>query len=289
MNTNSRAPFPVSGEVLTDSAFHKLGAFIQEESGIKMPDVKKTMLQSRLQKRLRALGMSSMKDYCEWVLGPDGGGEIVHMIDVVTTNKTDFFREPGHFEFLTRNALPQFPDCGRMGRPFRVWSAGCSSGEEPYTLAMVLSEYALSCPGFTFDITATDLSTAVLDKAKTAIYVKDLIEPVPFELRRKYLMHNKNPEKPLYRIVPELRDRVRFGQLNFMHKSWKFKNPFDVIFCRNVIIYFDRETQQTLLNRFVDNLASGGFLFLGHSETLNGLDLPLTIAAPTVYRKAGVA
>jgi chemotaxis protein methyltransferase CheR len=285
MTTHTQTRVSVSGEVLTDAAFRRLGAFIQQESGIKMPDVKKTMLQSRLQKRLRVLGMSSMKDYCDWVLGPDGGNEITHMIDVVTTNKTDFFREPGHFEFLVQKALPQLPDGGRLGHPFRLWSAGCSSGEEPYTLAMVLSEYALSCPGFTFDVTATDLSTAILDKAKIAVYAEERIIPVPPTLRSKYLMRSRNPEKRVYRIVPELRDRVRFGQLNFLHKSWKFQNPFDVIFCRNVIIYFDRETQQTLLNRFVQNLALGGFLFLGHSETLNGLDLPLAVAAPTVYQK----
>jgi chemotaxis protein methyltransferase CheR len=287
MTTTTSHPSRRSEDALREAAFQKLSRYIHGEIGIKMPPGKKTMLQSRLQKRLRALGMDSFQDYCDWVFSPDGGEEIVHMIDVVTTNKTDFFREPGHFDYLTQKAIPQLRENGKTGPPLWMWSAGCSSGEEPYTLAMVLSEYAETHPGFLFDITATDLSTAVLEKAKTAVYSKERIEPIPNPLRRKYLLRGKDPQKPIYRIVPELRSRVRFGRMNFMNETWKFNHAFDVIFCRNVIIYFDRQTQQALLNRFVEHLAPGGYLFLGHSETLNGLDLPLSVAAPTVYRKSG--
>jgi chemotaxis protein methyltransferase CheR len=171
------------------------------------------------------------------------------------------------------------------GRKLRVWSAGCSTGEEPYTLAMTLYEYAETVPGFDFQILATDLSTRVLEKAKQAVYDDERVEPVPKLMKNKYLLRSKDRSSGKVRIVPELREKVRFRRLNFMDDDFGIHEPFDIIFCRNVVIYFDRPTQERLLNKFYANLTKDGFIFMGHSETLNGLDVPLVMVHPTVYRK----
>lgn len=265
--------------------FGRLSRFIYDTCGIKMPDVKKTMLEARLQKRLRALGMHSFTDYCDFLFSEQGmEQELVQMLDMVTTNKTDFFREPDHFQYLTQTVLPDWVR-RHPNATLAIWSAGCSSGEEPYTLAMVLSEFAQRNPGFDFRILATDISTRVLDKAKNAIYAESQVEPVPMDLKRKYLLRSKDRASAMVRIVPELRAKVRFRRLNFMDEDFGLREQLDIIFCRNVIIYFDRPTQEKLLQRFHRNLKPGGFIFMGHSETLSGLDVPLASVYPTVYRK----
>lgn len=273
------------GVTLTKADFDRLSEFIYKECGIKMPPAKKTMLEARLQKRLRTLSIPSFKQYCEFLFSREGlEQELVQMIDLVTTNKTDFFREPDHFDYLLERVLPQFSE-ERGVKRLNLWSAGCSTGEEPYTLAMVLQEYAESCPGFTYQITATDISTRVLDKARAAIYDEERVIPVPMVLKRKYLLRSKDRSSGLVRIVPELRNKVMFRRLNFMDVDFGIREPLDVIFCRNVIIYFDRPTQKKLLTRFTEHMAPGGYIFMGHSETLNGLDLPLVAVHPTIYRK----
>jgi chemotaxis protein methyltransferase CheR len=200
------------------------------------------------------------------------------MINQVTTNKTDFFREPAHFDYLRCKVLPEL---SRTRSAIAAWSAGCSSGEEPYTLGMVLKEF-----GCNFTILGTDISTKVLDKAKLAVYDEERIDPISPELKKKYLLASKDRIKRLYRIVPELREHVKFRRLNFMDGDFGFREPLDIIFCRNVIIYFDKPTQERLLNKFYHCLAPDGYLFMGHSETLFGMDVPLIQAAPTIYRKA---
>jgi chemotaxis protein methyltransferase CheR len=265
--------------------FGRLSRFIYDKCGIKMPDVKKTMLEARLQKRLRSLGMHRFSDYCDYLFSQEGlAQELVPMIDMVTTNKTDFFREPDHFDYLTQKVLPDW--IKRHGTlRFSIWSAGCSSGEEPYTMAMVLSDFAETHPGFDFQILATDISTRVLDKAKNGIYAEPLVDPVPQHFKKKYLLRSKDRSSGLVRIVPELREKIRFRRLNFMDEDFGMREQLDVIFCRNVIIYFDRPTQEGLLQRFHRQLKPGGFIFMGHSETLSGLDVDLTSVYPTVYRK----
>jgi len=171
------------------------------------------------------------------------------------------------------------------GRPITIWSAGCSSGEEPYTLAMVLSEYASTNPGFRFKLLATDICNTVLSKAKTAVYTSDVIEPVSLPLRRKYLMRGRDKHSDQWRIVPELRSLIEFRRLNFMDSTYGLEEKVDAIFCRNVIIYFDRPTQQAILRKLAANLVDDGFAFLGHSETLHSLDVPFTPIAPALYRK----
>ena len=271
---------------LTDRDFSRLSTFIHSFAGIRLTPAKKIMLESRLRRRIRALGMSGYAEYCDFVLGHGKAEETVHLIDVVTTNKTDFFREPQHFDFLVRQALPTLMREYGAGqsRTCMVWSAGCSSGEEPYTLAMVLSEFAERYRGFRSMVLGTDICTEVLEHAKRAIYTEDSIAPVPPALREKYLLRSKDRTRSLVRIAPFLRERVRFRHLNFLDGDFAVREPIDVVFCRNVFIYFDRSTQEQILNRFVKHLMPGGFVFLGHSETINGLDVPLVQVAPTIYR-----
>jgi chemotaxis protein methyltransferase CheR len=270
---------------MSSREFASLSRFIYEQCGIKMPEAKKTMLEGRLQKRLRALGMKNFSQYVDYLFHPAGNNdELVQMIDHVTTNKTDFFREPDHFEYLQKKVLPEwFEKYGT--RRLMVWSAGCSTGQEPYTLAMVLNEFAGERPGFDFQILATDISTRVLEQAKRAVYSEDLTAPMPSVLKSKYLLRSKDRRSGLVRIAPELRARVKFRRLNFLDGDFGLREPLDIIFCRNVIIYFDRPTQSRLLQRFYGHMRTGAYIFMGHSETLSGLDVPLVSVAPTVYRK----
>jgi len=285
MENTARDMRDVEHASLSARDFGRLSRFIYDTCGIKMPDVKKTMLEARLQKRLRGLGMKSFGDYCDYLFSTAGmEQELVQMLDMVTTNKTDFFREPDHFDYLTQKVLPEWTS-RHAGTRLAIWSAGCSSGEEPYTLAMVLSEFALSHPGFDFQILATDISTRVLEKAKNAIYPEALVDPVPLALKKKYLLRSKDKANGTVRIVPQLREKVRFRRLNFMDEDFGMREQLDIIFCRNVIIYFDRPTQERLLRRFHQQMKPGAFIFMGHSETLSGLDVPLTSVFPTVYRK----
>ncbi len=273
---------------LSKRDFQQLSSFIYSNLGIKMPEGKSTMLTGRLTKRLRALELSTFKEYCDFLFSSEGQEEeMVHLINVITTNKTDFFREPSHFAYLTQTTLPTLQKVNTFSgnNSLKVWSAGCSTGEEPYTLAMVLAEVQANQAGFRFDILATDISTRVLDIARRAVYPMGLIAPVAPLMRKKYLLKGKNKKNPEVRIVPELRNRVRFGRLNFMDEDFGLPYKVDIIFCRNVIIYFDKQTQEKLMIKFCQFLNQGGYLFLGHSESLHGYDTPLDQVAPTIYRK----
>ena len=275
-----------SGETLSSREFAQLRDLIYAEAGIRLGPEKKTMLEARLRRRLRALQLESCSKYCEYLFGREGmREEKIHFIDALTTNKTDFFREPRHFEWLTQQALPNLT-AGSEGRPLLVWSAGCSTGEEPYTLAMVLSEYAEGRPWFSFRILATDISTAVLARAEVGIYQGEAADAVPATLRRKYTMRSREAGSR-FRIVPELRRLIEFRRLNLMDGDYGLGEKADAIFCRNVIIYFDRQTQEAILGKLCRCLAPGGYLFVGHSETLHGMSLPVTPMAPALYRKEG--
>ncbi|MBN2874597.1 MAG: methyltransferase domain-containing protein [Spirochaetales bacterium] len=249
-----------------------------------MPDTKRVMLESRLQKRLRVLQLQTFDEYIERVFSGDDA-ELIHMIDVVTTNKTDFFREPDHFDILSTRLLPQALSRNHGRSMYSFWSAGCATGEEPYTLTMVLEEFRLTHPGFDYRIVASDISTRALSAAFNAVYHVDRIAPVPPSYRKKYLLRGKDPKHPEVRIKKELRQKVEFIRLNFMDDSFPFDGMFDVIFCRNVIIYFDRPTQERILGHMCRYLRTGGNLILGHSETLTGMALPLRGLAPTVYER----
>jgi chemotaxis protein methyltransferase CheR len=272
-------------QALPERDFKRLADFIYSECGIKLPSAKKTMLEARLHKRLRVLGMDSYSRYCEYLFTPKGmEAELICLIDTVTTNTTEFFREPKHFEILTGMVLPEFLKRRGISTPLRLWSAGCSSGEEPYTLAMVLSEYGQQVAGFRFGILATDISTQVLARAMKGIYTDDRLRSTPYEYKKRYMLRGKNACSGLIRFSAEIRNKIQFQRLNFM-EEFSFEKPMHVVFCRNVIIYFDRKTQENLLGRFCQCLEPGGHLFIGHSESITGMDLPLTPIAPTVYRR----
>jgi chemotaxis protein methyltransferase CheR len=264
---------------LSETEFAKLSKFIYSEYGIKMPPEKKIMLQSRLQKRLRALRIYSFKEYIEYVFKGETN-EVVHMIDVVSTNKTDFYREPAHFEYLKNTILPQLYE---EKKNIKLWSAGCSSGPEVYTLAIELSEFGKQNAGFDYSILGTDISTLMLKKAYAGIYPEEMVQMIPLEFKRKYLLKSKDKTKKLVRVNKELRNKAKFQRVNFMDDSYPVNEQFDIIFCRNVLIYFDRETQENVINKLCRHLRSGGFFFLGHSESITNIDVPLKQLKPTVY------
>jgi chemotaxis protein methyltransferase CheR len=273
-------------ESISSRDYTRLCNLIYQESGIHLGADKKTMLEVRIKRRLKDLDLKSYSHYCDYLFGHQGlQDEIVNLIDVVTTNKTDFFREPGHFNFLVDKMLPELTSCNSGGKTFLIWSAGCSTGEEPYTLAIVLSEYALTHPGFRFRILATDISTTVLAKAELGVYSNEVISPVPASLKMKYFMRSRDRSTHSVRVVPELRRLIEFRRLNFMDSDYGIAEGADAIFCRNVIIYFDRPTQERILNRLSHHLTTGGYMFVGHAETLHDMDLPLTPVAPALYRR----
>jgi chemotaxis protein methyltransferase CheR len=273
-------------ESISGRDYTRLCNLIYQEAGIHLGADKKTMLEVRIKRRLKDLDLTSYSDYCDYLFGHQGlKDEIVNLIDVVTTNKTDFFREPGHFNYLVDKMLPELTSCTGSGRTFLIWSAGCSTGEEPYTLAIVLSEYALAHPGFRFRILATDISTTVLAKAEMGVYTNEVIGPVPASLKMKYFMRSRDRATNRARVVPELRRLIEFRRLNFMDSDYGIAEKADAIFCRNVIIYFDRPTQERILKKLSHHLAADGYLFVGHAETLHDMDLPLTPVAPALYRR----
>jgi len=269
---------------ISNRQFKRLAAYIEKELGIRMPDTKRVMLESRLQKRLRVLRIPTFDEYIDRVFAGDDL-ELVHMIDVVTTNKTDFFREPDHFDILSARLLPDAMARNSGRNTFSFWSAGCATGEEPYTLAMVLEEFSASHEGFDYRIVASDISTRALDTAVGAIYHTDRVVPVPPSYKKKYMLRSRDPGRSEIRIKKELRDKITFIRVNFMDERFPFDGLFDVIFCRNVIIYFDRPTQERILGHMCKYLRTGGNLILGHSETLTGMPLPLRGLAPTVYER----
>jgi chemotaxis protein methyltransferase CheR len=272
---------------LTDEDFSKLSSFVYGELGIKMPYPKKIMLQCRLQKRVNALKMSSFREYLDFVFSKEGQEEeMIKMIDLVTTNKTDFFREPSHFDYLTNVVLPDYCSGVHSRRTIKIWSAACSSGEEPYTIAIVLKEFLKDFPEVDFEIYGTDISMRILQKAALAIYEDDRITGIPLELKRSYFMKSKDPLDKTVRLIPEIRSRVVFSRMNLMDPVYDADKDFDIIFCRNVLIYFDRAAQQNVINKLASHMKTDGYFFLGHSESITNMRVPLRQIKPTVFRKS---
>lgn len=270
--------------------FDRLSRFIQSHIGIKMPSSKINMIEARLRKRLKELNISSYSRYCDYLFSQDGmEKELEGFINVVTTNKTDFFREPDHFDFLVRNAVPDLMTSKGSGvkRRLNLWSAACSRGNEAYTIAIVLSAFKEKFPGLAFDffILATDISTKVLQIAEKGVYSHEEIAPVEHDLRKKYFLRSRDITKNIVRITPEIRDKVRFRRLNLMDDDFRLRERMDIIFCRNVIIYFNKTIQYELIIKLCKNLKKGGYLFMGHSEVLDCHSLPLISVAPAVYKK----
>lgn len=272
---------------LSDSQFQHLSEFIQTNVGIKMPAEKRLMVQSRLANRLKVLGMNNYDDYLKFTFSntPQGSEEIALMINAITTNLTVFFRENSHFEYLSNIVLPEFAQ--QNLKKVELWSAGCSSGQEPYTLSIVMQEFIRQNQNSINDysILATDISSKVLDKAIDAVYPMNEVENLSYDLKKRYFLKSKNQESPTVRVKPETRQKVNFSRLNFMDSSYPKTTQKQVIFCRNVLIYFDKKTQESVVRKLLEHLVPGGYLFLGHSETIFGMDLPLKTVGPTIFKK----
>jgi len=272
---------------ISQSDFLRLSSVIYKICGIVLPETKKILVEGRIRRRIMETGFQSYEKYIEYLFSEPGmNNEITPLVDIITTNKTDFFRENNHFEYLVANALPRIINNIKekhTKHSIRFWSAGCSTGEEPYTLAIVLKEFFEKWKEFEFSVYATDISASVLQKARLGVFEYDKIDVIPENLKKKYLLKNKDPEKKCARVVPELRSLVEFSNLNLMDEDYDLPALMDVVFCRNVLIYFDKKTQENVINKFAQNMKTGGYLFLGHSESILGMDVPFERAASTIY------
>ncbi|MCP4074910.1 MAG: chemotaxis protein CheR [Gammaproteobacteria bacterium] len=274
---------------LSERELLRVSNFIGEYVGIQLEPSKHTLVEGRLRRRLRQLKFTCFKEYLDFVLeSPQGQHERLHLIDALTTNKTDFYREPIHFTYLVDNALPEISREMRFkGRnDLTIWSAGCSSGEEVYTLSIVMSEAIEKFKGLRFEILGTDISKSSLDIAKSAVYSEKRIAPVPMLLRKKFFLRSKNKNEEFVKMGPYLRSKVQFGSLNLMVSNFALPHKMDVIFCRNVMIYFNNKIREKLIQQFERQLVPGGYLFVGHSESLNHLKHGMEQVAPMVYRKS---
>lgn len=281
-----KAQAPSDGELpLADKEFNLIRQFAMEHAGIEIAEYKRNMVRRRLSKRLKSLSIKSHPDYCAYLTSPAGSAEIQPLINALTTNKTDFFRESHHFEHLAETVIPlwkaEFAQKG--SRRLRIWSAGCSTGQEPYTLAMCLSQAIPSIDNWDLKILATDIDTEVLKTARRGIYNTETAEAILPHYRARFL--EKMPgEDDAWRVAAPIRSLVTFNQLN-LHGPWPMKGMFNIIFCRNVVIYFDKSSQRQLFDRFADQLAPGGLLYCGHSESLFGISSRFRIIGKSIYEK----
>jgi chemotaxis protein methyltransferase CheR len=271
-------------DTLSDKDFKRLSEFIQTNYGVKMPAQKKLMLQCRLKKRLSILNINTYKEYLDVVFNDDNAHEIQNMIDVVTTHKTDFFREKEHFDFITANVLPDLVKT-KSNKKIKLFSAGCSTGEEPYTLAISLLEAKKPGLQFNFNISACDVSAESISTAKKGIYALSKINTIPEDIKKRYFLKNKNPTKKLVKIMPNIQQHVHFFTLNLLEENYKIKESFDIILCRNTLIYFNSDTQERVLSQLCKRLKPHGYLIIGHSESIIGMDLPLVQIKPTIFQK----
>ncbi len=264
---------------LKKAQFQKISQLVYQLAGINLHSGKQELVKARLTKRLRALGLKSFDAYMDYLKHDHPDGELATMIEVMTTNKTSFLREPQHFDYLCRKVVPELRD-----RKIRVWSAGCSSGEEPYSTAIMLNESIRDLALWDLRILATDLSTRMLAWARRGIYDASHLQDVsPLLISKYFTCVERNPARR-YQIIPTLRHHVQFARLNLMGE-WPMRFPFDVIFCRNVMIYFDKSSQERLVNRFWNMLKPGGHLFIGHSESLAGSLHRFRYLEPAIYVK----
>ncbi|MCC6508266.1 MAG: hypothetical protein IT423_04115 [Pirellulaceae bacterium] len=276
---------------LAPKQFKLIQNLIYQHAGIALPDSKQTMVQGRLAKRLRALKLDSYDQYISHLEKDNGGQEQIEFINCLTTNKTDFFRENHHFRFLSDTLLPELKPALEGGsQKLRIWSAACSTGEEPYSIAMTLRESLRDSVDMC--ILASDIDTAVLERCQAGCYPADRVVDVPKYLLHRYFDKQKDHSDEAncqWRVKNSLRDMIRFRRINFQDSQWPIQTKFDVIFCRNVMIYFDTETQRKLVERFASYLQPEGHLIIGHSETLSGINNNFELVGNTVYRlKPGV-
>ena len=266
----------------TDQNFTFIRKLVAEKTGIALSEAKRDMVYSRLSRRLRKLDIGGFDQYCE-LLRQDNEDELIQFINAITTNLTSFFRENHHFEFLKDKVLPALA-ASKKDKRIRIWSAGCSTGEEPYSIAMVVNEFAEKHHGWDIRILATDLDTNVLTTAEAGVYQQSRITGITKERLHKYFRKRRDSQASEVQVSPQLKEMITFKQLNLMHE-WPMKGPFDVIFCRNVVIYFNKDTQRVLFERYADILHEQGHLFIGHSETLFKVSDCFTLLGGTIYKK----
>ena len=271
---------------LSDKDFRKISDMVYKHCKINLHSGKKELVRARLAKRIRLGKFKNFPEYIKHVLDDESGKEFSVLIDSLSTNLTSFFREPQHFKFLQEKFLPTIMNKKQNQSDFRIraWSAGCSSGEEPYTISIVLNEAIQGRGRWDVKVLATDISTRMLDSARTGIYDSQRVQPVPAMQKQKYLIPRNNKGDNTYEVNSILKNTITFRYLNLM-ENWPFKGPMDFIFCRNVMIYFDKPTQQRLIGRYWDTLAPGGILFTGHSESLTGIEHKFKYVQPTIYMK----
>jgi chemotaxis protein methyltransferase CheR len=280
---------PVSTDVqgdLTAKEYELFRALIYQKAGINLGPQKQQLVRARLGKRLRTGNFASYQAYYDFVKNDASGAELCSLIDAISTNTTHLFREKQHFEFL-EGVLKEWGDDQNWrsrNKALRIWSAGCSSGEEPYSIAMTVDNAVQSLRGLEWKLLATDISTQVLDKARAGVYEAHRIGTVPENFKRRYFVKSGQGAN-LLQVHPNLTARISFARFNLMQDTFPFKHGFHFIFCRNVMIYFDRPTQEALVNRYAAHLLPGGYLIIGHSESLNAIKHPLAYVRPTIYRK----
>ena len=272
--------------VLGEQEFRLISDLVYKHCGINLHDGKKELVRARLAKRLREGNFPSFSDYIRYVLEDPTGQEFSILVDSLSTNLTKFFREDQHFEYLRSQFLPRALAAKQARHDLRIrgWSAGCSTGEEPYSIAITLLEAIAGKGRWDVKLLATDVSTRVLERAQEGIYEKGRVDPIPLPLRSKYLIRRQGRDADVYEVAASLRSVVLFRYLNLI-EDWPVKGPLDFVFCRNVMIYFDKPTQGRLINRYYDLLASGGVLFTGHSESLTGIEHKFRYVQPTIYSK----
>ena len=272
--------------VLSPKAYRTIVDLVYQHSRIRLGYDKQTLLANRLRKRLLQLSITSYDEYCHRLEAPGAQGEVEHLVDLISTNHTRFYREPDHFSFLTGSILPALiPGLLAVSSPLRIWSAASSSGEEPYTLAIILSEYLRAHPSVTWKIEASDISRGILEKAEKAIYRMDAVEPVPPELLKRYFQKGVGEYEGYCRVRPELKEKVRFERVNLFQPEYPVAFNQHVIFCRNVMIYFDVPSREAAVKRLSKHLAPGGYLIVGHSESLLGVNHGLVSVKQGVYQK----
>lgn len=268
---------------LTDKDFNVIRTLLGERAGIVLSDIKRDMVYSRLVKRLRKLQLDSFSSYCELLQAGDSD-EITDFVNALTTNLTSFFRENHHFEYLSETVIPQLIKEKSNDRKLRIWSAGCSTGEEPYSIAMVIKESLPLAAGWDVKILATDLDTNVVEKASKGIYANERIDGIDKNRVKRWFKNGVDDNSDYVKVSPELQELIIFKQLNLLG-PWPMSGQFDLIFCRNVVIYFDKPTQSILFDRYADHLIDSGHLFVGHSETLFKVTDRFKLLGNTIYRK----
>lgn len=273
----------VETPVLKAADFRKISALAREKFGLNLPEGKEGLVAARLGKRIREGRFRGFEEYFRHVMDDRTGEALMALIDSLTTNHTSFFREPAHFDFLRDRATDEFRELPSL----RVWSAACSSGEEPYTIAMTLLDATREKPrrwSGDLRILASDISTRVLAKARAGVYEEARFETMPEERRRAYLLKGSGARKGWFKLKPAVMDMVQFERINLIESLPR--QSFQFIFCRNVLMYFDKPTQQGIVGRLVECLEPGGYFFVGHSETLNGIEHPLSYVRPATYVNA---